>query len=113
MGRSTAKQRILVVDDEPSIVDAVGMSLRHEGFEVDEAGTGRAARAAVEEHPPDLIILDVMLPDFDGLEVTRRLRARGVHTPMLFLTASDAITIETAIERLRVARTPCVSRWRT
>ena len=91
MGNSTAKQRILVVDDEPSIVDAVGMSLRYEGFEVDEAGSGRAALAAVEEHPPDLIVLDVMLPDFDGLEVTRRLRARGVHTPVLFLTARDAL----------------------
>ena len=91
MGKSTAKQRILVVDDEPSIVDAVGMSLRYEGFEVDEAGTGRAALAAVEKHPPDLIVLDVMLPDFDGLEVTRRLRARGVHTPVLFLTARDAL----------------------
>ncbi len=91
MGNSTAKQRILVVDDEPSIVDAVGMSLRDEGFEVDEAGSGRAALAAVEEHPPDLIVLDVMLPDFDGLEVTRRLRARGVHTPVLFLTARDAL----------------------
>ena len=91
MGKSTAKQRILVVDDEPSIVDAVGMSLRYEGFEVDEAVTGRAALAAVEEHPPDLIVLDVMLPDFDGLEVTRRLRARGVHTPVLFLTARDAL----------------------
>jgi two-component system OmpR family response regulator len=91
MGKSTAKQRILVVDDEPSIVDAVGMSLRYEGFEVDEAGTGRAALAAVDEHPPDLIVLDVMLPDFDGLEVTRRLRARGVHTPILFLTARDAV----------------------
>jgi len=54
-----------------------------------------------------------MLPDFDGLEVTRRLRARGVHTPILFLAARDAITIQTAIERLRVARTSCVSRWRT
>ena len=91
MGKSTAKQRILVVDDEPSIVDAVGMSLRYEGFEVDEAASGKAALAAVEEHPPDLIVLDVMLPDFDGLEVTRRLRARGVHTPVLFLTARDAL----------------------
>jgi two-component system, OmpR family, response regulator len=91
MGRSTVRQRILMVDDEPSIVDAVGMSLRYEGFEVDEAGTGKAAMAAVDEHPPDLIILDVMLPDFDGLEVTRRLRARGVHVPILFLTARDAV----------------------
>jgi two-component system OmpR family response regulator len=91
MSKTQTKQRILVVDDEPSIVDAVGMSLRYEGFEVDEAGTGRAALDAVEQRPPDLIVLDVMLPDFDGLEVTRRLRARGVHTPVLFLTAKDAL----------------------
>ena len=91
MSKTQAKLRILVVDDEPSIVDAVGMSLRYEGFEVDEAGTGRAALDAVEQRPPDLIVLDIMLPDFDGLEVTRRLRARGVHTPVLFLTARDAV----------------------
>jgi len=91
MSKTQVKQRILVVDDEPSIVDAVGMSLRYEGFEVDEAGTGRAALDAVEQRPPDLIVLDIMLPDFDGLEVTRRLRARGVHTPVLFLTAKDAV----------------------
>ena len=91
MSKTQSKQRILVVDDEPSIVDAVGMSLRYEGFDVDEAGTGRAALDAVEQRPPDLIVLDIMLPDFDGLEVTRRLRARGVHTPVLFLTAKDAV----------------------
>jgi two-component system OmpR family response regulator len=91
MSKTQVRQRILVVDDEPSIVDAVGMSLRYEGFDVDEAGTGRAALDAVERHPPDLIVLDIMLPDFDGLEVTRRLRARGVHTPVLFLTAKDAV----------------------
>ena len=91
MSKTQTRQRILVVDDEPSIVDAVGMSLRYEGFEVDEAGTGRAALDAVEQRPPDLIVLDIMLPDFDGLEVTRRLRARGVHTPVLFLTAKDAV----------------------
>ena len=91
MSKTQAKLRILVVDDEPSIVDAVGMSLRYEGFDVDEAGTGRAALDAVEQRPPDLIVLDIMLPDFDGLEVTRRLRARGVHTPVLFLTARDAV----------------------
>ena len=67
----TTKQRVLVVDDEPSIVDAVATSLRYEGFEVDEATTGRAALASAQDHTPDLIVLDVMLPDLDGLEVTR------------------------------------------
>jgi two-component system OmpR family response regulator len=85
------KFRILVVDDEPSIVDAVATSLRYEGFEVEEATTGRSALAAAQERPHDLIILDVMLPDLDGLEVTRRLRADGVRVPILFLTARDAV----------------------
>jgi two-component system OmpR family response regulator len=83
--------RILVVDDEPSIVDAVATSLRYEGFEVEEATTGRAGLMAAQERPPDLMILDVMLPDLDGFEVTRRLRSDGIRTPILFLTARDAL----------------------
>ena len=83
--------RVLVVDDEPSIVDAVATSLRYEGFTVDEAMTGRKALAQAQEDPPDLVILDVMLPDLDGLEVTRRLRADGVRVPILFLTARDTL----------------------
>jgi two-component system OmpR family response regulator len=85
------KRRVLVVDDEPSIVDAVATSLRYEGFEVDEAATGRAALAAAQAHTPDMIVLDVMLPDLDGLEVTRRLRADGIRVPVLFLTARDSV----------------------
>ena len=84
-------QRILVVDDEPSITDAVATSLRYEGFTVDVAETGRAALAAAQERPPDLLVLDVMLPDLDGLEVTRRLRADGIGVPVLFLTARDSL----------------------
>jgi two-component system OmpR family response regulator len=84
-------QRILVVDDEPSIVDAVATSLRYEGFGVDEAVNGRLALSSAQENPPDLIVLDVMLPDLDGLEVTRRLRADGIRVPILFLTARDAV----------------------
>jgi two-component system, OmpR family, response regulator len=91
MGRTNAVSRILVVDDEPSIVDAVATCLRYEGFEVEEARTGRAAMSAAQERAPDLIILDVMLPDLDGLEVTRRLRSDGVRSPVLFLTARDAL----------------------
>lgn len=91
MSTASDKRRVLVVDDEPSIVDAVATSLRYEGFEVDEATSGRAALASAQERPPDLIVLDVMLPDLDGLEVTRRLRADGIRVPILFLTARDAI----------------------
>ena len=82
---------VLVVDDEPSIVDAVATSLRYEGFGVDEAINGRLALAAGPGAPPDLIVLDVMLPDLDGLEVTRRLRADGIRVPVLFLTARDTL----------------------
>jgi two-component system OmpR family response regulator len=85
------KRRILVVDDEPSIVDAVATSLRYEGFDVAEAATGRSALSSAQENPPDLIVLDVMLPDLDGLEVTRRLRQDGIGVPILFLTARDAV----------------------
>ena len=91
MHPNSQSRRILVVDDEPSIVDAVATSLRYEGFDVAEATTGRGALDSVQERAPDLIVLDIMLPDFDGLEVTRRLRARGVEAPVLFLTARDAI----------------------
>src|ERR1700728_842035 len=89
--RSENGRRILVVDDEPSIIDAVATSLRYEGFMVDEATTGRRALAQAQDDPPDLVILDVMLPDLDGVEVTRRLRTDGVRVPILFLTARDTL----------------------
>jgi two-component system, OmpR family, response regulator len=89
--RQAQAGRVLVVDDEASIVDAVATSLRYEGFEVDEAADGRTALRKAQDDPPDLIILDVMLPDLDGIEVTRRLRADGIKTPILFLTARDAL----------------------
>jgi two-component system OmpR family response regulator len=96
---ATTQGRILVVDDEPSIVDAVATALRYEGFEVREAGTGREALAAVAEHDPDLVVLDWMLPDLEGIEVGRRLRERGFKTAILFLTAKDAV--EHKVEALR------------
>jgi two-component system, OmpR family, response regulator len=83
-------QRILVVDDEPSILDAVGTALRYEGYEVETAATGRDAVAATASFQPELIVLDWMLPDFDGLEVNRRLRTQGYGAAVLFLTAKDA-----------------------
>jgi two-component system OmpR family response regulator len=91
--------RILVVDDEPSIVDAVATALRYEGFDVDEAATGREALATVERTDPDLIVLDWMLPDIEGIEVGRRVRAQGFDTAILFLTAKDAI--ENKVDALR------------
>ena len=82
--------RVLVVDDEASIADLVATALRYEGFETLTAGDGHAALAAVESFRPDLVVLDIMLPDLDGFEVHRRLADRGVHVPVLFLTARDA-----------------------
>jgi len=87
---TTEGQRVLVVDDEPSIVDALSTALRYEGFDVHEAQTGRDALKWAESLRPDLIVLDIMLPDLDGLEVTRRLRRDGLRTPVLFLTARDS-----------------------
>jgi two-component system, OmpR family, response regulator len=81
--------RVLVVDDERSITEVVATALRYQGFEVKEAGTGRAALAAAASFQPDCIVLDVVLPDLDGLEVAQRLRQAGIGTPVLFLTARD------------------------
>jgi two-component system, OmpR family, response regulator len=93
------EQRVLVVDDEPSIVDAVSTALRYEGYDVEEAYSGRAAIDAVVSREPDLIVLDWMLPDIDGVEVGRRIRARGCKSAVLFLTARDAT--EHKVEALR------------
>ncbi|MGH9069877.1 MAG: response regulator transcription factor [Acidimicrobiales bacterium] len=82
--------RLLVVDDEPTITELISTALRYEGFNVDVAGTGREALAKVADRNPVLIVLDVMLPDLDGFEVVRRLRADGVGVPVVFLTARDA-----------------------
>jgi two-component system OmpR family response regulator len=92
-------QRILVVDDEPSIVDAVATALRYEGFEVDEATGGRDALRSVAEREPDLVVLDWMLPDLDGIEVGRRMRDRGFKSAILFLTAKDSV--DNKVEALR------------
>src|ERR671934_1897685 len=85
-----AAARVLVVDDEPSITDAVATALRYEGFETREVATGRAAEKAIDEFRPDLVVLDVMLPDLDGFEIARRLRDGRHRTPVIFLTAKDA-----------------------
>jgi two-component system OmpR family response regulator len=88
---SSTSSRILVVDDEASIVDSVSTILRYEGFEVDVASSGRAALQKAQETAFDLIVLDVMLPDLDGLEVTRRIRGDGLDVPILFLTAKSEV----------------------
>ena len=92
--------RVLVVDDEAAIADLVSTTHRYEGFETSTAGDGRAAIEAVEAFRPDLMVLDVMLPDLDGFEVQRKLIDRGLRVPVLFLTARDAT--EDKVRGLRV-----------
>jgi two-component system, OmpR family, response regulator len=86
----SAGARILVVDDEPYITDVLSAALRFEGFDVTVAATGADALAMSRGDVFDLVLLDVMLPDVDGTEVCRRLRAEGSSVPVLFLTARDA-----------------------
>ncbi|HEY4865455.1 MAG: response regulator transcription factor [Candidatus Dormibacteraeota bacterium] len=82
--------RVLVVDDESNITELVAMALRYEGFTVQTAATGRGALEAVTAFAPALVILDIMLPDIDGIDVLRRLVAQGRKVPIIFLTARDA-----------------------
>lgn len=79
-------QTILVVDDEPSIVEIVSLYLHRAGYAVQTAHDGRSALSTMMDAMPDLVILDLMLPEVDGLEITRRLRAEG-NTPIIMLTA--------------------------
>ncbi|GAA3350076.1 response regulator transcription factor [Amorphoplanes nipponensis] len=83
--------RVLVVDDEPNISALLSATLRLVAFDVRVAESGHGALVAVEDFEPDLVVLDVMLPDLDGFAVARRLRASGRSTPVLFLTARDAV----------------------
>lgn len=83
--------RALVVDDELTLAELLSMALRYEGWEIRTAASGVSAVQAAREFRPDVIVLDVMLPDFDGMEVLRRIRADGELAPVLFLTARDAV----------------------
>ncbi|GAA5146048.1 response regulator transcription factor [Nocardioides marinquilinus] len=83
--------RVLVVDDEVNIAELISMALRYEGWEVATAHRGSAAVARAKDLRPDAVVLDLMLPDFDGLEVMRRLRDDDPTVPVLFLTAKDAV----------------------
>lgn len=83
-------EKILLVDDEEHLRSMLNAALSHSGFDVHPVASGREALAAVDEVDPALIVLDVMLPDIDGFAVCQRLRADGVRTPVLFLTARDS-----------------------
>jgi two-component system response regulator MprA len=84
--------RILVADDEPSVRDALARALRIEGYEVELAGDGEEAVAAVQQRRPDALVLDVLMPRLDGIAACRRLRALGDRTPVLMVTARDAVS---------------------
>ncbi|WP_018351126.1 response regulator transcription factor [Longispora albida] len=86
---TTPEARLLVVEDDPNIVELLSASLRYAGFDVAAAMSGADALTVAGEHKPDLVVLDVMLPDLDGFEVIRRLRAGGQRVPVVFLTARD------------------------
>jgi len=90
VSRAEPHARVLVVDDEAYITDLVGTALRYEGFDVAVAASGREALSRAGEFRPDLLVLDVMLPDVDGIEVCSRLRRDGIQAPVVFLTARDA-----------------------
>src|SRR5437870_258936 len=103
--RDRPQPRVLVVDDEEHITELVAMGLGFNGFEVERAGSGRAALSAIESRRPDLVVLDVMLPDLDGFEVARRLRqaeGAGSRVPIIFLTARD--TTQDKVEGPRLGR---------
>jgi two-component system, OmpR family, response regulator len=86
---TTSPARVLVVDDEDNITFLLSSALRHFGYAVEVAADGRSALQQARQQAPELILLDVMLPDVDGFEVLRRLRGDGINTPVLFLTARD------------------------
>lgn len=85
-------QRLLVIDDDPTITSVLKRGLSYEGYAVDTAGTGAQGLTIARDHTPDLVILDVMLPGMDGLEVLRRLRGADEDVPVLLLTALDEPT---------------------
>jgi two-component system, OmpR family, response regulator len=89
-GDRVTEARLLVVDDEPNILELLATSLRFAGFEVATAANGRDALAEARRLRPDLVVLDVMMPDMDGFAVVRRMRGEGSTAPVLFLTARDA-----------------------
>jgi two-component system OmpR family response regulator len=95
--------RVLVVDDEEHITELVAMGLTYNGFDVERAASGRSALDMVQSRRPDLIVLDVMLPDLDGFEVARRIRqaeGAGTQVPVIFLTARD--TTQDKVQGLRI-----------
>jgi len=91
VGKDPLGIKVLVIDDEPPITELLNMSLSFEGYEVASANSGREGLEKARSFRPDLIVLDIMMPDLDGFQVLKRLREEGNKTPVLFLTAKDAV----------------------
>src|SRR5438270_11607895 len=91
MTSDTLGRTVLVVEDDDELRRVLGSGLREEGFVVAAVATGADALARVEQAPPDLLVIDIGLPDTDGRDLCQALRARGIQTPVLFLTARDAL----------------------
>ena len=89
MAAPQTEAKLLVVEDDPNILELLSASLRFAGFDVSTATSGSAAVSAAKDRRPDLVVLDVMLPDLDGFEVIRLMREGGARTPVVFLTARD------------------------
>lgn len=89
--QNNARLKVLVVDDEESITSLAAMALRHDGWEVQTASTGMEALDRVRSWKPDVAVFDILLPDFDGLQLLSRVRAGGDEFPVLFLTALDSV----------------------
>src|ERR1700727_3243553 len=83
--------RVLLVDDEPALTNLVKMALHYEGWVVETAHNGREALAKFERVNPDVLVLDIMLPDVDGLRILQRIRESDTYTPTMFLTARDSL----------------------
>src|SRR2546428_4568705 len=83
--------KVLIVEDDPELRGVLGRGLREEGFEVESVGTGHELLERVETSAPDVLVIDIGLPDTDGRDLCQALRARGIQTPVLFLTARDAL----------------------
>jgi len=84
--------KVLLIDDERALTNLVTMALKYEGWEVDVAHDGREALTKFAATDPDILVLDIMLPDVDGLRILQRVRAAGTYTPVLFLTARDSVS---------------------
>ena len=96
-------EKILIADDEPSNRKILAQELVHKGFAVDTAGGGNEALAKIESAPPDLVILDYMMPDLNGIEVLKELRGKGNDTPVIMITAYGSV--ERAVEVMKAGLT--------